>query len=267
MMINPKSKNEYYQNSEEIIAMDLLCHFLNIPYNAVTQHESPDCIIEFEGRKIGVEITTLRPSSSLTKLLSGRKQGQNKNQIESVVRRICFECMKKHEIYDISIRFMLHRDLYFTSYKINDKKTILRDEIEDIFIQLLKNIDKKHTNIQSYSYKSDSFLEVYITYYPNAGWKKEFEQDKNRINIYFTYKGFLSPMPFDFIKPAIINKEAKIESYKKKNPDINDYWLCLFLPDEEFGFTIKGVESPPQYKSSYPRIFLAQNSPPFVRYL
>src|SRR5574344_234968 len=104
MMINPKSKNEYYQNSEEIIAMDLLCHFLNIPYNAVTQHESPDCIIEFEGRKIGVEITTLRPSSSLTKLLSGRKQGQNKNQIESVVRRICFECMKKHEIYDISIR-------------------------------------------------------------------------------------------------------------------------------------------------------------------
>ena len=147
-MINPKSKNEYYQNSEEIIAMDLLCHFLNIPYNAVTQHESPDCIIEFEGRKIGVEITTLRPSSSLTKLLSGRKQGQNKNQIESVVRRICFECMKKHEIYDISIRFMLHRDLYFTSYKINDKKTILRDEIEDIFKQLLKNIDKKNTNIQ-----------------------------------------------------------------------------------------------------------------------
>ena len=52
-----------------------------------------------------------------------------------------------------------------------------------------------------------------------------------------------------------------------KNPDIDDYWLCLFLPDEEFGFTIKGVESPPQYKSSYPRIFLAQNSPPFVRYL
>ena len=267
MMINPKSKNEYYQNSEEIIAMDLLCHFLNIPYNAVTQHESPDCIIEFEGRKIGVEITTLRPSSSLTKLLSGRKQGQNKNQIESVVRRICFECMKKHEIYDISIRFMLHRDLYFTSYKINDKKTILRNEIEDIFIQLLKNIDKKHTNIQSYSYKSDSFLEVYITYYPNAGWKKEFEQDKNRINIYFTYKGFLSPMPFDFIKPAIINKEAKIESYKKKNPDINDYWLCLFLPDEEFGFTMKGVASHPQYESSYSRIFLAQNSPPFVRYL
>lgn len=121
MMINPKSKNEYYQNSEEIIAMDLLCHFLNIPYNAVTQHESPDCIIEFEGRKIGVEITTLRPSSSLTKLLSGRKQGQNKNQIESVVRRICFECMKKHEIYDISIRFMLHRDLYFTSTSVRLK--------------------------------------------------------------------------------------------------------------------------------------------------
>ena len=61
--------------------MDLLCHFLNIPYNTVSQHESPDCIIELEGRKIGVEITTLRPSSSLTKLLSGRAQGQNKNQI------------------------------------------------------------------------------------------------------------------------------------------------------------------------------------------
>ena len=162
---------------------------------------------------------------------------------------------------------MLRPELYFTSYKINAKKNILRDEIEDIFIQLQNDIDKQHTNIQSYSYKSDSFLEVYITYYPNAGWKKEFEKDKDRINIYFTFEGFLSPMPFDFIKPAIINKEAKIESYKKKNPDINDYWLCLFLPDEEFGFTIKGVESPPQYESSYSRIFLAQNCPPFVRYL
>ena len=267
MIINPKSKNEYSQNSEEIIAMDLLCHFLNIPYNTVSQHESPDCIIELEGRKIGVEITTLRPSISLTKLLSGRAQGQNKNQIERVVRILCFECMKNHEIFDISIRFMLRPELYFTSYKINAKKNILRDEIEDIFIQLQNDIDKQHTNIQSYSYKSDSFLEVYITYYPNAGWKKEFEKDKDRINIYFTFEGFLSPMPFDFIKPAIINKEAKIESYKKKNPDINDYWLCLFLPDEEFGFTIKGVESPPQYESSYSRIFLAQNCPPFVRYL
>ena len=34
MIKNPKSKNEYSQNSEEIIAMDLLCCFLNIPNNA-----------------------------------------------------------------------------------------------------------------------------------------------------------------------------------------------------------------------------------------
>ena len=267
MIKNPKSKNEYSQNSEEIIAMDLLCCFLNIPNNAIIPNESPDCIIDYEGRKIGVEISTLRPSSSLSQYLSGHKQGQNKNQIESVVRRICYKCMTKYEIYDISIRFMLRQELYFTSYKINEKKTILRDEIEDIFIQLQNDIDKQHTNIQSYSYKSDSFIEVYITYYSNVGWKKEFEKDMNFINIYFTFEGIQSPMPFDFIKPAIIKKEDKIEYYKKKNPDIDEYWLCLLLPDEEFGFTIKGAEAPPLYKSSYSRIFLAQNCPPFVRYL
>lgn len=168
MIKNPKSKNEYSQNSEEIIAMDLLCRFLNIPNNAIIPNESPDCIIDYEGRKIGVEISTLRPSSSLSQYLSGHKQGQNKNQIESVVRRICYKCMTKYEIYDISIRFMLCQDLYFASYKINDKKNILRDEIEDIFMQLQNNIDKKHTNSQSYSYKSDSFIEVYITYYSNV---------------------------------------------------------------------------------------------------
>lgn len=263
----PKSKNESFQNSEEIIAMDLLCRFLNIPYNTIIPHESPDCIIDFEGRKIGVEITTLRPSLLLTKQLSGCKQGQNKNQIESVVKKICYECMTNHEIYDISIRFKLCNELYFTSYKINDKKTILRNEIEGIFMKLQNDIEENYTNIQSYSYNSDSFLEVYITYHPNAGWKKEFENDKSRMEIYFTFEGFLSPMPFDYIKPAIILKEGKIESYRIKNPDIDDYWLCLFLPDEEFGFTIKGVESPSQYNSSYSRIILVQNCPPFVRYL
>ena len=134
-------------------------------------------------------------------------------------------------------------------------------------MKLQNDIEENYTNIQSYSYNSDSFLEVYITYHPNAGWKKEFENDKSRMEIYFTFEGFLSPMPFDYIKPAIILKEGKIESYRIKNPDIDDYWLCLFLPDEEFGFTIKGIKSPPQYNSSYSRIILVQNCPPFVRYL
>lgn len=88
---------------------------------------------------------------------------------------------------------------------------------------------------------------------------------KSRINIYFTFQGFLDPMPFDFIQPLIAKKEEKLLTYKEKNPNIDEMWLCIFLPDEEFGFTIKGLECPMGYKSNYKRIILVQNTPPFVR--
>ena len=72
-------------------------------------------------------------------------------------------------------------------------------------------------------------------------------------------------MPFDFIQPLIAKKEEKFQTYKEKNPNIDAMWLCIFLPDEEFGFTIKGLECPMGYKSNYKRIILVQNTPPFVR--
>ena len=72
-------------------------------------------------------------------------------------------------------------------------------------------------------------------------------------------------MPFDFIQPLIAKKEEKLLTYKEKNLNIGEMWLCVLLPDEEFGFTIKGLECPTEYKSKYKRIILVQKTPPFVR--
>lgn len=49
--------------------------------------------------------------------------------------------MSNHDVYDISIRFMLHKDLYFTSYKINERKKSLKVVIEEIFKELHTEIE------------------------------------------------------------------------------------------------------------------------------
>ena len=263
-----ESKNKQLQNIEEDMAMHWLSMYLQIPYDSIIRQESPDCLVRIAGKKFGIEITTIRPSMMVTASANNR-MGQNKNAIENVVKGICYECMQRYNIYDISINFRLNMDLYFTRYNIKEKKNVLFREIDELFQKFSKYITEKQNSegytIGHYSYSSEFLTQVEIAYYPKAGWKSRFDRDKSSINICFTYLGILSPIPFEYVKPFILKKEQKIDWYRKNNPNIEEMWLCLFLPNEEFAFTIKGIEVPINHKSSYDRVILVQESPPFVR--
>lgn len=264
MKAYPKSNNEFLQNSDEMRVLDILCCFLKIPYKSVIQCESPDCIILYEGKRIGIEITSLRPSL----MLNEYGKPTNKKLIEKTIKKLCYDCMIEQDIYNISIGFMLHTSLYFTNYRVNERKKLLQIEIEKIFKDLHAKIDTYvGDKIQYYHYTSLSFLKVNIVYYPNAGWKDFFMKDKSYINIYFTFAGFLFPISIKCLESAISKKEKKIEYYKQLNPDIDEFWLCLYLSDEEFGFTIKGIEPLKKIKSSYSKIIIAQSFPFYVRFL
>ncbi len=53
---NSKSQNEYFQNSEEIIAMDLLCRFLNIPYNEVIPQKDRTVSLILKVEKLALKL-------------------------------------------------------------------------------------------------------------------------------------------------------------------------------------------------------------------
>ena len=263
--------NKLLQEQEESMARHYLSCYLKIPYDNFKKSESPDFTTIINGSNIGIEVTTVHPSEMITKAdaLNNNysRKGQNKNIIEKVIKNICYNSMIKYSIYDISIRIRLDTDLYFKSYNINEKKKEIEPEIDTIFQQLKNDISSivDRLLIRTFTYSGKYLESVYVENFHNAGWKELFEKDKNSINIYFTFQGFLDPMPFDFIQPLIAKKEEKLLTYKEKNPNIDELWLCIFLPDEEFGFTIKGLECPMGYKSNYKRIILVQNTPPFVR--
>lgn len=263
--------NKRLQEQEESIARHYLSCYLEIPYDNFKKSESPDFTTNINGNEIGIEVTTVHPSEIVTKAdalnNNYNRKGQNKNIIEKAIKNICYSYMTKYNIYDISIRIRLNTDLYFKSYNINKKKKEIEPEIDTIF-QKIKNDTSSIVEqfaFRTFTYSNKYLESVYIQYYHNAGWKELFEKDRSRINIYFTFQGFLAPMPFDFIKPLLTQKEEKLQTYKEKNPNIDEMWLCIFLHDEEFGFTIKGLECPMGYKSNYKRIILVQGTPPFVR--
>lgn len=260
--------NKLSQNQEEDMARYLLSCYLRIPFEDFQKGESPDFIINIEDKTVGIEVTTIHPSIMVTaddaaKNNSPRK-GQNKNIIERTIKGLFYEYIERYNIYDIAIRIRLNYDLYFKSYSINNKKDELRTEINEIF-QRLKHDIGGITKLKGYSYTKKLLESVDVTYYPGAGWKDLFTKDKSSINIYFTFQGFLSPMPFDYIHPLIRKKERKLSMYKQNNHDIKEFWLCLYLPSEEFAFTVKGVDCPEGYKSDYDRIIMVQDTPPFAR--
>ena len=121
-----KKTNKLLQEQEESMARHYLSCYLKIPYDNFNKSESPDFTTNINGNEIGIEVTTVHPSEIVTKAdaLNNNysRNGQNKNIIEKAIKNICYRCMTKYSIYDISIRIRLNTDLYFKSYNINEKR-------------------------------------------------------------------------------------------------------------------------------------------------
>lgn len=69
----------------------------------------------------------------------------------------------------------------------------------------------------------------------------------------------------DDISMAINHKEKEYDDYKyQRGENFDEVWLCLYLPDTEFGFTIRGAITPPAV-SKFDRIYLSEEKMPFAR--
>lgn len=89
---------------------------------------------------------------------------------------------------------------------------------------------------------------------------------KNLPEISFSNPGIiLTPISSNDIVSAILHKEDAYDDYKNNREEkFDEVWLCLYLPDTEFGYTIKGAEIP-IIESKYDRIYLSEENHPIAR--
>lgn len=261
--------HEESQHWEEFRAASILSPFLQIPISQFTFQDHPDLKVKINGKSIGIEITTIHPSMKLCNTQNTCKtKNNNICALKQIVKEITYECMKIFDIFNLSFAYQLNTNVIISDIK--KSKEEIREEITSIFDLIVNDIKKIESNKLSYifNYKGRLyFLNTRIEYYPNAEWKELYLKNKQLINICFPYVGFLSPLDFDFIKELIEKKEEKLHSYKERNKDIDDFWLCLFLPSEEKGFSIKGMKIPQESHYDYTRIIVAQEFPPFAHFI
>lgn len=258
------------QKWEEFRAANIIAQFIHIPFSQFALQDFPDLKVRIKEKTIGIEITSIR--IPITSNIMGNmdvSKGCNIGALEQAIKEITYEYMSCFQLFDISVDYQLNTNINILNLKKD--KAAIREEIQAIFLKFKKKLDKdfrkeyiqKNFVIDGGKY----ILMTRIEFFPKAHWKELFIKDRTLINISFSYKGFLFPLKFDNIKHLIDNKNLKLDSYKKRNEQIDEFWLCLFLPREELGLSIKGMTLPPYYHSDYNKIIVAQEFPPHAHYL
>jgi hypothetical protein len=282
--------NSEKQHLEELLAADIISRFFKIPFNNFTKSESPDYLIDLNGQKIGLEIESINATliQNSKKVECHEDQGDmhkepsclHKNMLDDKIKQYIADKMVEHNMYNLA--FNLSLDLsqtYFSGKKDKEIMPYIEPELDRIFENILNDEihqQKSAMTIKHIKGSGNVISEYDVTYYGGADWKNEFSMvitkgknkgkeriDKNLINILITNGAIQTDLSFDEIKHLIDQKENNISDYRKANP-CDEYWLALYLPQQEHIFSIKGIHSPTYFKSGYSKIILVQHTPPFA---
>lgn len=230
------SDHELRQAQHEYRAIEPLIASMGISFSSVTQrYKVPiDFEVDFDGKKIAIEVTDVRPYLEKHKVA--------KRATERVVANIIKEYIGRESIPYFQIDIILKEKTYHA------KNLNHNDEFRREIQELLRNGVYKHPQYVESFFKRE---------YPDVSIKLD------ELSFNFQYEGFLRALPSNCIYDAIANKEAKLPEYKKLYKEyFDEYWLCVDLPYEERGYTIRGTHLCDQFSSEYNKIFMTQQLPP-----
>lgn len=232
------SSNDLLQEENEYREITPLISFLKIDIKQVKRRNGLpiDFEIEYKKKRIGLEVTDIRPYLYNHKI---SKQA-TENTVEEIIKNIIVE--------DYISYFQIDIILKEKTYKTKKLKT--NSEFKEEVQQFLKNGKcNKPQYIEYFSKREYSDINI----------------SKDKVSFNFQYVGFLSKTPQECIYNAIIKKERKFIEYKNLNGDkFDEFWLCIGLPLEEKGYTIIGSELKDDFNSNFKKIFITQFLPPKV---
>ena len=220
--------------------------------NVLLKSESPDFLLNFKGKEVGIEVTECHPE--ITK-------GKNAKNKRAAVQRTCEICKFIAERQDsfgqvFNYRIGFNLVLLFELQKPNLKKF----EIE--FIRN-KIIEELHARVKNGDYlKSDDDLQRL-----HGEWAKkeyyytrdlEIDDPLEKSIVSFSYPARpVFPIEYDVVIEALSKKEDKIGLYRKNNPYIKEFWLCVSIP-RGVGRTTEGIQKL-KIETQFDRVYLISN--------
>ena len=248
--LSPKHRKEYFE-------VKPILDRLGIRLMQVDFRDKPDFRFAYEGKIIGLEATRCYPPDAL---IHKNIKDQNKYEIGDKVVRSILEKYKKYKIerrewVTLSIKFRngLNYTLRNPSLKRKDIEKIENEVIEEIETRLKQG----HYSTRTTDEKRSTELEIMNYKYTRTISWDEPQEGK----VILAHGGEAIPERTIEIEPlirAISEKEAKLAEYMQleENKDIDEYWLCVNLPNPSGRFLF-GLE-PFEIQSGYSRIYITQ---------
>ena len=222
------------QKDSEKYVFNPIAELLGIPFQEIDfTQESPDIHFEYEGFRIGAEVISCHS-------LSIETNGEicvveTQNELQKILNQYKELLITRGESSKrVSVSF---KNNIYQVTKLKDIKNDIFNEID----ALLEIHDDDFDDLREYKYVN----------YANS----------YDINIDFVDVGIIdsywsSPAKVENILKCINRKETKIFEYKKKNPQIKEYWLIVdFRQDRDVDIRHISI---PNLQTEYKRVYLTK---------
>lgn len=184
----------------------------------------PDFLFKYKNRTVGIEVTECHPE------VTKGKGAKNLRAAMQRTKEICSFIEKAQDAKSevVNYRLGLNIALLFDIQKVNLK----RPEKERIQKEVYEEMQKRIEN-GDYIALGDDNQKLH------AEWAKPYHYirdividkplEKSIVTFSYPARGAIA-LEDEYVLKAISDKETKIASYQKENPDIKDFWLCVNIP-------------------------------------
>lgn len=213
------------QKAFEIHAFNPILNILGIDISCVNLHgESPDIRFDYSNKHIGLEVVDCYPKNF--DIITEKSINKLYHDIEKTLSakgltgdyRLCF----KETIYSATIKSI--------------KKTLIL-EVEEII---------KGGNIPATSY-IESLDKCRMTLYT----------DRLKIHPCEQYMRMIQTPPLEDILRCVNEKNRLLTKYKELNPNIDEFWLLIYIPTNINYYSTKGIAPLENITTGYKRIYVS----------
>ena len=203
------------------------------PITAFTKHESPDFIVEIEGKRIGIELTEIFQDSTG----SHSKLQQRSSDWENFTNQFIRELQP-------FVEFTFAIGIHFTeSHPIRKaRKTKIIEQLISVCVpKLLGLSNRQNVEFDYFDNLPEEIHSIYITRFDG-------------MEASFNYKsegGSVATLSVEHLLPVLANKEAKLKNYL----GCDEYWLVI-REGNYYAGSFSDNQPDISVKSSFDQVFL-----------
>ena len=218
----------------------------------ITVSESPDFLFKYGDKTVGIEVIECHPE------ITNGKCAKNPLAAKKTTREICnfIEESQDDKGEVVNCRLGLNLALLFDLQKVSLNRSEKEKIKEEIYAEMQKHIDNS-----DYIVSGDDYQKLHKEWTKPYHYIRDIVIDKplDRSMVTYSYpaRGAIT-IEHEYVLKAITEKEAKIVSYQKENPDIKDFWLCVNIPMES-NRTLYGFEGI-TIETLYDRVYLTDHT-------